>query len=570
MMRGLLLFLLSVPLVAQYYPPIGGGGGPVNGSTGNFTGPVTVGTTLPIAPASPCNISVSWASNQKIIMPQSCGAKADGITDDTTAFQAWLNLASASPAQYDFSLGGGTFLIGDVNVPASIDPTVGVKIKGDGATIQFKVGTVNGINFTTSILSSIRDAILLPATGQTCMIYVHGGNMVQLDHLWIGPKTDPGVDNGTNGVCLNAGPGSGNYINSLSNTEIAFLTGYGIYQTDSGTVNRNNANVFTNVWIVGSIVSSVPKGGGIYLQGGADNVFTQVYVQNTAKCLTTALGSGAVQVTDMDLNGIACDSSPAPSIITTGTIGSRMRFNANLKIPYAARYGQNNDIADRYLRTFSPTPTYPLVSFGTLNFYNGGSANTNASLYYHVHAISVTASPFTWANSLGYDVCVDVMGGVVSSIVVNSLTPTACAAPQDATIDATRTDQTFLVPNGQSVVVTYTTTPTMQYYDPQASIILSGNGGTVCLGQGGNTPPPNCISGTNGGAIYWGANELMNSIGEIFAGNTRVGDQSGNILAGGGTTTVYRCATAGALPAGALTITAADCGTTTDTGMRVK
>lgn len=46
----------------------------------------------------------------------------------------------------------------------------------------------------------------------------------------------------------------------------------------------------------------------------------------------------------------------------------------------------------------------------------------------------------------------------------------------------------------------------------------------------------------------------------------------GNVVAGGasGTNTIYRCATAGALPAGALTITAGSCGTTTDTGLRVK
>jgi hypothetical protein len=45
----------------------------------------------------------------------------------------------------------------------------------------------------------------------------------------------------------------------------------------------------------------------------------------------------------------------------------------------------------------------------------------------------------------------------------------------------------------------------------------------------------------------------------------------GNLTAGSGANTVYRCLTAGAvLPAGALTITAASCGTSTDTGLRVK
>lgn len=44
----------------------------------------------------------------------------------------------------------------------------------------------------------------------------------------------------------------------------------------------------------------------------------------------------------------------------------------------------------------------------------------------------------------------------------------------------------------------------------------------------------------------------------------------GNVTAGGGGNTVYRCATAGALPIGALTINTGSCGTTADTGLRIK
>lgn len=43
-----------------------------------------------------------------------------------------------------------------------------------------------------------------------------------------------------------------------------------------------------------------------------------------------------------------------------------------------------------------------------------------------------------------------------------------------------------------------------------------------------------------------------------------------NVAAGAGSNIVYRCATSGALPAGALTITTGSCGTTSDTGLRVK
>jgi hypothetical protein len=52
----------------------------------------------------------------------------------------------------------------------------------------------------------------------------------------------------------------------------------------------------------------------------------------------------------------------------------------------------------------------------------------------------------------------------------------------------------------------------------------------------------------------------------VMLGNTSVTQVS----LGGGTTTVYYCATAGALPIGALTVNAANCGTTTDSTLRVK
>ena len=54
-------------------------------------------------------------------------------------------------------------------------------------------------------------------------------------------------------------------------------------------------------------------------------------------------------------------------------------------------------------------------------------------------------------------------------------------------------------------------------------------------------------------------------------GSTTVIDSSSNVDAGGGSNVVYRCATAGAtLPVGSLTIDATACGTTVDTGLRVK
>jgi hypothetical protein len=56
----------------------------------------------------------------------------------------------------------------------------------------------------------------------------------------------------------------------------------------------------------------------------------------------------------------------------------------------------------------------------------------------------------------------------------------------------------------------------------------------------------------------------------VGAMNFPYGIETTALFVGNGTNVVYRCLTAGTLAAGALTITAADCGTSTDTGLRTK
>lgn len=94
------------------------------------------------------------------------------------------------------------------------------------------------------------------------------------------------------------------------------------------------------------------------------------------------------------------------------------------------------------------------------------------------------------------------------------------------------------------------------------------------------------LGGTRQGRIYVDANGV-GFFGELGTGSglyvneaaVTTGVRAGGIEAltvgattvaiVGGTNVVYRCATAGALPVGALTITAASCGTTADTGLRI-
>lgn len=89
----------------------------------------------------------------------------------------------------------------------------------------------------------------------------------------------------------------------------------------------------------------------------------------------------------------------------------------------------------------------------------------------------------------------------------------------------------------------------------------------VSVSGSGNLALSKVIS--NGGNIqsfpYTGTTSGIVDI--SYSGNITT---SGNIASGLGSNVVYRCATAGTLPIGALTITAANCGSTADTGIRVK
>lgn len=66
------------------------------------------------------------------------------------------------------------------------------------------------------------------------------------------------------------------------------------------------------------------------------------------------------------------------------------------------------------------------------------------------------------------------------------------------------------------------------------------------------------LRGDSDGIVYLGS------------GATTTVDADGTLVVAGGAGIVYRCVTDGALPTGALTITAANCGSTADSGLRIK
>lgn len=89
---------------------------------------------------------------------------------------------------------------------------------------------------------------------------------------------------------------------------------------------------------------------------------------------------------------------------------------------------------------------------------------------------------------------------------------------------------------------------------PTISGVMLGTSGQPITIRGGSTTTNDLVVQNNAATL-----------------NGLIVDESGNVFVGAnGSTTVYRCATAGTLPIGALTTNTASCGSTTDTGLRTK
>jgi hypothetical protein len=235
----------------------------------------------------------------------------------------------------------------------------------------------------------------------------------------------------------------------------------------------------------------------------------------------------------------------------TGSYGNHFEFTNNMSsMDFAARMMQGTWIQDVNGHSSGLPGATNNIDFGETDIYSTPYTWTKTP------PISVGASPSTWTNSTGYTVGVDIWGGVVTNITVNGVTTTS-RSPQ--------------VPNGQSVVVTYTSAPEMRYREPFPRIWASGTYG-VCFGDGVSAPTSDVCIGANGSksSLYLNGYRIMDGSGQLYSANTQVSDTSGNLKAGSGSTIVYRCSAAGNVRLGGLTTNSSDCGTAVDSGLRTK
>lgn len=224
-------------------------------------------------------------------------------------------------------------------------------------------------------------------------------------------------------------------------------------------------------------------------------------------------GGSYVQMLAGDPVGVYSPMGPIPavqgaSVFTPGSTGNYRIFSSN-------------------------TPTVPIAS-GLLDIYTtDGSGNDTSMLF----AVSVSV-----VNG----------GGVVSLL---SGTPIFNWGPIDHVIVSNDNSNGLFI---DVHVGTVTGTPVKVVFYGQ-SLPLSG---IVPSPVVGSTPGSYSLANLQLGGALSNAPYGLVTTGQI-QGN-------GNVSAGGGSNIVYRCTTAGALPAGALTIATGNCGASTDSGLRVK
>lgn len=421
--------------------------------------PGTYSTTSPLDAADNPNVYIKGAGvGSTIIKPTAAvtsyvfrfgntGSQDQGISDLTidnslapsasalqiNAGHFYLNNIAVSGANIGFNILGGTIQY-FTNFTINNSVTAGIHIAGG-----------NDNYFTNGVMDS-------PSTAQP----TKGGIWVeQSDAFW---AINLDLIHQGDGMLL--APGSGQYITWPFVMNSAFDTGnlHGIHLSPTGTGYIKGATFIGN-W------TSTNDGNGFYIDGTGTvdgvRVIGHRSFNNTLSGYTVAAGN----FTNLSFND---DDASGNSKVSSGTYsGFDMGAGVSGFSITNCRSGQEALFANTQSRGI-------IVNPGASNSYvisgNDLRGNINNSLYdlgtgttkivkgnlgYNPianTAITVTASPFTWTNNTGDTVNVYISGGTVSSVVASPGNPIGSATGMSA-----------IVPQGQSVTVTYSAAPTMSY-----------------------------------------------------------------------------------------------------------
>lgn len=575
-MRFVILMSWPSILMAQYYPPIGGGGGPINGSpiTTSIIKPPSDSTSalqLTKADGQTCIVCLD-TTNGRVGIGTTTPAQTFGVKGSSATDSAMLGSEQIDSTGWTSTGWTGTYPFTHSTGNTSV---LSRSITGMAAGTYWQVVLTISARTTGSVSLSIGGTLIDDTAG----IFAGNGSYTR------GPKAV-----GTGALtCTPTSSFDGTV--SFSVKQITPLASYMLATNDS-----TGAAVFRVLGETASLQNTYVGGGGIYNTTGVGNssVGYNALLNNTTGSNNSAIGLQSLQSNTTGGFNVAIGINALESN-TTGSnnnaIGLDALFNNttganNVAIGLDALFGNttgNQSIAIGFnaLENNTSGSNNTAVGGQSLLLNTTGAANTAVgitSLFSNTSGSTNTAvggnalfSNTTGSNNtaLGFQAGYDVTNGI-RNVIVGDYPTTGVGV-------STGSNNVLIGYDLQLLGRT-----TSNQLDIGNLIFATGlaSGTTLSTGSVGiGVASPAygldiATQGTSGVAHFkstvptTGATRVVVDQGAADSSTTTLFSVNGAAAVGGGSTIIYRCTVAGNLRVGQLTSVSADCGTAVDSGLR--
>lgn len=394
------------------------------------------------------------------------GAAGDGITDDTSAIQAAINACQV--------VGGGIVFIpsGTYLVSSSLSLT-GDNIVIKGAGWNTIIRAANNLNAdiikTPTTAGSIRNYVVVRDikidgnrannTSGNC-IHFYGTRYSRIENCFIVNATDHCINMDgdatgfgyNNTIFNNVMDTSNGCLNNPSSSEANLIIGNQFKFADT----NNMCNLTSGGYM---ITGNVFGSGGTYTTAAlvlGNSLTSKVYGNRFDTCRHQGVkcNSGNQIIIGNEFFNNASATSNTDSVIHIGANNNNIVMGNNVRTNSSAtwKYAVHQDNPSDFNIVIGNQLTAGLT--GTIQSDGGGTGSNvwKSNVGFNPQggqSISVTASPFTYTNADSQTEAIYISAGTVSNVSKNSLTI------------FTSTNCTVVLEPGESVVVTYSSTPTM-------------------------------------------------------------------------------------------------------------
>lgn len=332
-----------------------------------------------------------YISNNTVANVKNFGAKGDGVTDDTAAFNASMTFAAANGNMYVY-VPAGTYLVSStVSVPAycGFFGTGGSQIRFTGAGVCFYCGTV----VSASYKMAIRDLRIILIAITSTAIQLDNSIQSEVKNVYIeGPVSS--FSTRTNVGVLITGDQIDNFYNSIQNVNCNHIhIGYKVLRVSNASASWPTIQEFINCNSFGDKSSGDVTSAGFYFEGreaGSDSVITGGNVEN---CQTGVQCVGAIgsQTGALLSLGLRFENNTV-DIAFDGNIGSSF---TSATLSYSKITGTS--ISSNYLQVRDNPAVTGIIGLGTLflNSFADVRWSVNGSLSRNFFLTETNGSPVT-------------------------------------------------------------------------------------------------------------------------------------------------------------------------------